>query len=61
MTKRHFEAIAALIKAEQSQFMYDDLTVCREAIRDVAIRLAAQFNIENPRFDKAKFMAACGF
>lgn len=61
MTKTHFEAIAALIKAEQSQPMYDELPMCRSAVRDVALRLAFQFNLENPRFDKARFLDACGF
>ena len=61
MTKKHFEAIAMNIKVEQEQPMYDELPACREAIRDVATRLSAQFNIENPRFDRARFLDACGF
>lgn len=61
MTRKHFEAMAALIRAEQEQPMYEDLSVCREAIRDVALRLSSQFNLENPRFDRERFMKACGF
>ena len=61
MTRKHFEAIAALIKAEQEQPMYDDLPACREAVKDVALRLASQFNLENPRFDRQRFLTACGF
>lgn len=61
MTKTHFEAIARIIKVEQEQPMYEDLPMCREAIHDVAIRLAAQFNIENPRFNREQFLTACGF
>lgn len=59
MTKRHFEAIAALIDAEQAQ--YGEHSSERLAVRDVAIRLAVQFNIENPQFDRAMFLTACGF
>ena len=61
MTKTHFERIARTIKVEQEQPLYDELPMCREAIKDVAIRLAAEFNIENPRFDRRKFLTACGF
>lgn len=57
MTKKHFEAIAALINAEQS----DKTGEAHSAVRDVAVRLASQFNIENPRFDREKFLSACGF
>jgi len=57
MTRKHFEAIAALINAEQS----DKTGEAWQAVRDVAVRLAAQFNIENPRFDRDRFMTACGF
>lgn len=57
MTKKHFEAIARVLNAEQS----DKTGEARDALRDVAIRLAAQFNMDNPRFDRDKFLTACGF
>ena len=58
MTKTHFERIAHVIKVEQESYVND---ACKDAIHDVAIRLASEFNIENPRFDKARFLDACGF
>jgi len=61
MTKRDFEAIAAAIRIEQEQDMYEDLPMCREAVRDVALQLCITFYRANPRFRQDIFMAACGF
>lgn len=56
MTKHEIEAISYLILAEQS----DKTGSAREALRDLALRLAVQFNIWNPSFDKEQFMEDCG-
>jgi hypothetical protein len=48
MTKKHFEAIAAIIKHTGPEFV-------------VAEELAAYFETINPNFDKQRFLTACGF
>lgn len=60
MTRKDFEAIARILNAEANQPMYVDLPDCREAVRDVAVQMAAYFNVENPRFDRERFLTACG-
>lgn len=52
MTKRHFIAIAAILKSEHSP---------GQSSQAVAIRLADYFANENPRFDRQRFLTACGF
>lgn len=59
MTKRHFEAIAAGIKAEQSQ--YDEQSPERLAIRDVALQMCIVGHQFNAHFHQDRFLTACGF
>lgn len=65
MTKKHFEAAAAKIRgmyehanSVRSVNISDAVAIDREAsaIRDFFINLACEFN---PRFDSARFEAAC--
>lgn len=69
MTKKTFEMIARAIKAER----YADVLIetaspsianyrrgGNHALDDLARRLADEFAHENPRFDRAKFLDACG-
>lgn len=58
MTKKHFEAIAAMLGDLRD---WPDSTIdfdrgFRRALDMVAGRLADQFEDENPRFDRAKFL-----
>lgn len=52
MTRKHFEAIAAIIDAQR------DIGV---EIQGTANELAAFFATENPNFDRERFLKACGF
>jgi len=58
MTKRHFESIAAIIAYEHR--------LARGAARpeglteNIAHKLADYFANENPRFDRQRFLVACG-
>ena len=54
MSRKHFEAIAAILKINDWQESVEDM---RESI---ALDIAAYFKGENPRFDKDKFLKACG-
>lgn len=50
-TRRNYEQIAAVIAPHHAY----------SGMRDVATALAAIFAADNPRFDRARFMQACGF
>ena len=56
MTRKHFEAIAAVLKSRQND---PDKTVRATAAgiaRDMTVVLAET----NPRFDRNRFLTACG-
>jgi hypothetical protein len=59
MTKRHFEAIARILKERSEATRGNDFDgfVQVDAIADA---LADFFAAENPRFDRLRFLIACG-
>lgn len=60
MTRKHYRAIAKIIKQE---YVFDDdaaAVYSRPAIADIADRLADYFKQDNSRFDRQKFLDACG-
>jgi hypothetical protein len=65
MTKRHFKLFAAKIKADvdaalqhcRPDMVEDAVTKARYAA-DMFASVAAE---DNPRFDRGRFLAACGF
>lgn len=61
MSRKDYEAIAAAIKAEATE--WGDLVTesDKQVLRAVAQRIARVFESDNPRFDRAKFLRACGF
>lgn len=61
MTKKHFEAIAAIIKAQydSASKRRDGWEAC-QTIEHTADNLAEYFASQNPRFDELKFLQACG-
>lgn len=54
MTKRHFERFAELIKAQQGISSDTEL----RNFADIVACVAAE---NNPRFDRQRFLKACGF
>jgi hypothetical protein len=69
MTKKHYEAIASILRGyvEQQIGVHDrrDLTktecdALEQASYDIADRLADYFATDNPRFDRVRFLTACG-
>lgn len=54
MTKKHYEAIAVILKSFNSGLLTN---VC---IKPMAKHLAEYFEQENPRFNRDKFLTACG-
>ena len=57
MQRRHFQMIAAILKAEMDLESTDDgMRSLAHLTREFASRLAST----NPGFDRARFLAACG-
>lgn len=59
MTKKHFQAVAEKIakRAADARQLNDDAYL---SVRCVALDLADVFEEQNPRFDRGKFLKACG-
>ena len=57
MTAKHFRTIAAAIREQRSVTPDTD----RETLAQTAKRLAEAFRADNPRFDRERFLIACGF
>jgi len=57
MTKKDYELIAAAIKDNRE---YDPMECYAEALDDVARSLATALQRDNPRFDRDRFLKACG-
>ena len=61
MTKKHYIRVADAFAASVRQTPdNNDRTAHFTALREIADRLCAVFSMENPRFDRARFLAACG-
>ena len=61
MTKRHFDAIAKTIAFEMIRAgCFDNPASRKDSIKTLAIDLARHFNGFNERFDKGRFLKACG-
>ena len=64
MSKRDYELIATALRASRPT-MADDLTTFEagnlDGWRDVIDAIANALRTNNPRFDHAKFKAACGY
>lgn len=54
MTKRHYIAVAQVLASELAG------AACPVAVERVALALADLYKSENDRFDRARFLAACG-
>ena len=59
MTKKDYVLIAANI-ADVMDWAHDADTDAITAIEAVAERVATALKADNPRFDRARFLAACG-
>ena len=57
MTRKDYVAIAALIKHQRESAERDDIQLGVEYIAD---SLAHFFKTDNPRFDRERFLKACG-
>ena len=62
MTKKHYEMIARIIAQGREEANKDNRFSHggQTALGLLSARLAKEFEKDNPRFDSAKFLAACG-
>lgn len=58
MTRKDYVLISATIKNEFSY--YEELTPEAKALKELALRMAYEFSKDNPRFEYARFINACG-
>jgi hypothetical protein len=58
MTRKDYELIARAVKI--SGMSWEKGATPDTVIREVAGQLAYTLELENPRFDRARFLAACG-
>lgn len=56
MTKKHFKAIAAIIKSTREKFQNPE---SQNAITEIELALCDYFQYENERFDEDRFLTAC--
>lgn len=65
LSKKHFEQTAANFKhtLDEANATYEGsaLWAATNVLRNAASQMAASFAQENARFDRSRFMAACGF
>ena len=68
MTRKDYIAFAAMLKTERGAHFdsvpYDQMTEWQNGTYDqwntIALNLAGVLAQDNPRFDRARFLAACG-
>ena len=61
MTKRHFDTVAKIIAYEMIRVKSQGKSGSRiDSIKTIAVDLARNFNGFNERFDKGRFLKACG-
>jgi hypothetical protein len=67
LSKKHFELIAECIKhqvthtARRVGYTEDQRAAAHGSLNELASVLCGDFEIENPRFDRQRFLKACGF
>lgn len=61
MTRKHFEAIAAVLRQENTRLAQGNVPdyAGQRTLSNLTDRLADAFADENPRFDRQRFIAAC--
>jgi hypothetical protein len=58
MSKKHYEALAAVI--EETKEDCAGAPFAQSALKMTAERIADYLATDNPRFDRARFLRACG-
>jgi hypothetical protein len=58
MTRKDYEAIAAALM--EARFLSGQRTEGAQAVNDAAVLICDVMAADNPRFDRARFLKACG-
>ena len=58
MTKKNFEAIAAILNADRA---VSSCEAERAKVLVIALSMSDYFLSQNPAFDRTRFLTACGF
>ena len=61
-SKQHFEMVARVLRRQDYNTVESANPVDQQhaMLRDIAVAFAAEFAASNPRFDRARFLKACG-
>ncbi len=61
MTKKDYALVAKCVKAQINEGLpYEEYRLHLIPIRKLVGKLVSEFQIDNPKFDKDKFIKACG-
>jgi hypothetical protein len=60
MTRKDYEAIAEVIKDARDYWCPDGANLADPCSLSIACGIAAVMQTDNPRFDRDKFLTACG-
>lgn len=62
MTRKHYQEVADILHDVHLEYSAADSPdpLFHLAMRAIAGRMAVMFTLDNPRFDREKFMEACG-
>lgn len=61
MTRKDYKALAEILKDSYPATMPKDLAEYQQWHKALTENFADMLQADNPRFDRAKFMSACGF
>lgn len=62
-SKMHFEMVARVIREASQRITKNDTLIAShqtEMVRTIARDFADEFRASNPRFDRERFLSACG-
>jgi len=60
ITRKHYKAIAEIIKYEYTLYNNTDNAKIKLAIKYITLSLATYFALDNSQFNRQKFLDACG-
>jgi hypothetical protein len=60
MSRAHFQFVADILADQRAHHEDNDSPAMAEAVAMIAHQFARELKATNPRFDRARFIAACG-
>lgn len=59
LTRKHYEAIAEILSEHKDDSQYSTV-IDERRVESISLSLADYFEKDNPRFDRDRFLEACG-